>query len=36
MEMAGRKKSKIGKKILWLVLILVAVIQIFPLAGLVD
>ena len=36
MEMAGRKKSKIGKKILWLVLILVAVIQIFPLVWLVD
>lgn len=36
MEMAGRKKSKISKKILWLVLILVAVIQIFPLVWLVD
>lgn len=36
MEMAGRKKSKIGKKLLWLVLILVAVIQIFPLVWLVD
>ena len=36
MEMAGRKKSKIGKKILWLGLILVAVIQIFPLVWLVD
>ena len=36
MEMAGRKKSKIGKKILWLVLILVAVIQIFPLVWLAD
>ncbi len=36
MEMAGRKKSKIGKKILWLVLILVAVIQIFPLVWLMD
>ena len=36
MEMAGRKKSKIGKKLLWLVLILVAVIQIFPLVWLGD
>ena len=36
MEVAGRKKSKIGKKLLWLVLILVAVIQIFPLVWLVD
>lgn len=36
MEFAGRKKSKIGKKLLWLVLILVAVVQIFPLIWLLD
>ena len=37
MELAGRKKkSKAGKTVLWIVLITVAVIQIFPLIWLVD
>ena len=36
MELAGKKKSKAGKTVLWIVLILVAVIQIFPLIWLVD
>ncbi|MGF0033966.1 carbohydrate ABC transporter permease [Bariatricus sp. SGI.154] len=36
MERAGKKKSKITKPILWIVLIIVAVIQIFPLIWLLD
>lgn len=36
MEQAGKKKRKITKPILWIVLIIVAVIQIFPLIWLVD
>lgn len=36
METAGKKKSKAVKPLLWIVLILVAVIQIFPLIWLLD
>lgn len=36
MEPVGKKKSKITKPIMWVVLIIVAVIQIFPLVWLVD
>lgn len=36
MERVGKKKKKITKPILWIVLILVAVIQIFPLVWLLD
>lgn len=36
MKSVGKKKSKITKPILWIVLIIVAVIQIFPLIWLLD
>ena len=36
METAGKKKSNAVKPLLWIVLILVAVIQIFPLIWLLD
>lgn len=36
MERAGNKTSSISKKILWIVLAMVAVIQIFPLVWLLD
>lgn len=36
MEQAGKKHSKVGKIVLWVVLILIAVIQIFPLIWLID
>lgn len=36
MERVGKKKSKITKPILWIILIAVAIIQIFPLVWLVD
>lgn len=36
MEQAGKKHSKVGKIVLWVILILIAVIQIFPLIWLID
>lgn len=36
MEHAGKKNSKAKKPLLWIVLIIMAVIQIFPLVWLVD
>lgn len=36
MQTAGKKKLKISKPILWIVLIIVAIVQIFPLVWLLD
>ncbi len=36
METAGKKRSKFGKSLLWIILIIVAVIQIFPLIWLLN
>lgn len=36
MQKAGKKKIKISKPILWIVLIIVAIVQIFPLVWLLD
>lgn len=36
METAGKKKSKFGKSLLWIILIIVAIIQIFPLIWLLN
>ena len=36
MKTAGKKQKKITKPILWIVLIIIAIIQIFPLIWLID